>query len=373
MSDALASDVRRMEALARELGLDFYPVDFELAPASFMFEISVYGLPVRMPHWSFGVRYIHQLIRKFMGNSKTYEVMFPGNPGHAFLVESNSPAANTLVIAHVLGHADFAKNNQLFARFDKMSGGNIVEHAAAHAHRIEAAVREFGIARVEAVLDAALALEPNIDTERELYRQRYPARASASPPGRAEDKFQERFHDLPGAPAAPPAEPEPKRAVVPPYPEYDLLWFIAQYGQELEDWERDVFLAVREESFYFYPVFACQIMNEGWASYWHAPPAARSGVSAGGAVSVGDQAAFGRGQRVRIGRADRARGQSIPSGIPDVGEHHRKGGYRARTRDSARRGRFRIRAQLPRPRARRETGPVRIRGAAGRGNHGGKP
>ena len=27
---------------------------------------------------------------------------------------------------------------------------------------------------------------------------------------------------------------------------------------------------MREESFYFYPVFATQIMNEGWASYWHA-------------------------------------------------------------------------------------------------------
>src|SRR5690606_40618555 len=39
---------------------------------------------------------------------------------------------------------------------------------------------------------------------------------------------------------------------------------------EMEPWERDIFLAVREESFYFYPVFACQIMNEGWASYWHA-------------------------------------------------------------------------------------------------------
>jgi stage V sporulation protein R len=38
----------------------------------------------------------------------------------------------------------------------------------------------------------------------------------------------------------------------------------------MEPWERDIFLAVREESFYFYPVFACQIMNEGWASYWHA-------------------------------------------------------------------------------------------------------
>jgi len=49
-----------------------------------------------------------------------------------------------------------------------------------------------------------------------------------------------------------------------------LLWFIAQYASALQGWERDIFLAVREESFYFYPVFACQIMNEGWASYWHA-------------------------------------------------------------------------------------------------------
>src|SRR4249920_1810604 len=125
----LAQFADGLERQARLRGLDYYPVDFEIAPQSLMTEISVYGLPVRMPHWSFGVRYIHQLIRKFMGHSKTYEVMFPGNPGHAFLVESNSPAANTLVIAHVLGHADFAKNNQLFARFNNMTGGNIVEHA----------------------------------------------------------------------------------------------------------------------------------------------------------------------------------------------------------------------------------------------------
>ncbi len=69
---------------------------------------------------------------------------------------------------------------------------------------------------------------------------------------------------------APAATAEATRDAIPPQPEYDLLWFIAHYGPELEGWERDVFLAVREESFYFYPVFACQIMNEGWASYWHA-------------------------------------------------------------------------------------------------------
>ena len=66
-----------------ELGLDYYPVDFELVPASFMIEIAVYGLPVRMPHWSFGVRYIHQLVRQSMGHSRIFEVMFPGDPCHA--------------------------------------------------------------------------------------------------------------------------------------------------------------------------------------------------------------------------------------------------------------------------------------------------
>ncbi|HEX8013209.1 MAG TPA: SpoVR family protein, partial [Casimicrobiaceae bacterium] len=82
--------------------------------------------------------------------------------------------------------------------------------------------------------------------------------------------FQQRYRELPGETRPRRDEPGPRRADVPPHPEYDLLWFIAQYGPELDGWERDVFLAVREESFYFYPVFACQIMNEGWASYWHA-------------------------------------------------------------------------------------------------------
>ncbi len=270
MKDTLAADVGRIEALARGLGLDFYPVDFELAPSSLMLEISVYGLPVRMPHWSFGVRYIHQLIRQHMGHSKIFEVMFPGDPCRAYLVESNTRAENTLVIAHVLGHADFARNNQLFARFHEMTGGNIVERAAAHAHRIDAALREHGMSRVEAVLDAALALEPHIDAGQELHRVPYADRPAVPEPQAPDAEFRKRYEDLPGA-VVPPVQPKRTgRAPIPPRPEYDLLWFIARYGEELEEWERDIFLAVREESFYFYPVFACQIMNEGWASYWHA-------------------------------------------------------------------------------------------------------
>jgi stage V sporulation protein R len=261
----------QIEELAQRLGLDYYPVDFEMAPASLMTEIAVYGLPIRMPHWSFGVRYIHQLVRQSMGHSKIFEVMFPGDPCRAFLMDANSLAENTLVTAHVLGHADFAKHNQLFARFHEMAGGNIVEHAAAHAQRIQQAIQAVGLERVELVLDAALALESHVDVGGELHRSRYPEFVPEKAL-RKENNFQKRFGQLPGIAEKVPAgmNAGPLRAAVPPHPEYDLLWFIAQYAPELEQWERDIFLMVRAESLYFYPVFACQIMNEGWASYWHA-------------------------------------------------------------------------------------------------------
>jgi stage V sporulation protein R len=265
--------VERIESLAHRLGLDYYPVDFELAPQSLMTEIAVYGLPIRMPHWSFGVRYIHQLVRQSMGHSKIFEVMFPGDPCRAFLMDSNSLAENALVTAHVVGHADFSKNNQLFARFHEMAGGNIVEHAAAHASRIQQAIEAAGLERVEAVLDAALALESHVDVTGELHRTRYPEFVTEKAPAE-ESSFHKRWRGLPGE-STPEAAPggalrTPVRTRIPPHPEYDLLWFVANYAPELEQWERDIFLAVRAESLYFYPVFACQIMNEGWASYWHA-------------------------------------------------------------------------------------------------------
>lgn len=270
MSEALVEYGGRIESLAHALGLDYHPVDFELVPNNFMTEVAIYGLPIRMPHWSFGVRYIHQLIRQSMGNSRIFEVMFPGNPCHGYLVNSNTLAENTLVTAHVLGHADFAKNNHLFARFFDMSGTNIVEHAAAQAHRIEEAVRNHGQQRVEAMLDAALALEPHVDVNQELHRSLYPRYTQAAKKPLRDDPFGDRFRNLPGEDALPEESHERRNAPVPPYRESDLLWFIAQYGPEMEDWERDIFLAVRHESFYFYPVFACNIMNEGWATYWHA-------------------------------------------------------------------------------------------------------
>ena len=231
----------RVEKLAAELGLNYNPVDFEAVPQSFMMEISVYGLPVRMPHWSFGVRYIYQLIQHRMGNSRLFEVVFPGNPGHAYLAQNNSLAENVLVTAHVLGHADFSNNNLLFKHSQKQVSEHIVEHAANHARQIARAIDEYGMQRVEVVLDAALALEQYIDLNQSLRRQRYPEYVPQKSAQR-DDGFSKRFAALD------PDKPDDgkgsirKRAPIPPHLERDLLWFVANYAPELE----------------------------GWASYWHA-------------------------------------------------------------------------------------------------------
>jgi len=268
MAETLEKIGMQLEALAQEMGLDYYPVHFEEVPASFMMEIAVYGLPVRMPHWSFGVRYIYQLVQHKMGNSRLFEVVFPGNPGRAYLANANNLPENTLVIAHVLGHADFSKNNELFARSQGEIGYRIVEQAAAHAQRIAAAIEEHGQERVEGVLDAALALEAHVDTFKHVRRDIYSDCEVAAP--RDYDTFRGRFHALPGEDGSLSAKSDAGRFGAPANSEQDLLWFIAKYAPDLEGWERDIFLAVREESYYFYPVFACQIMNEGWACHWHA-------------------------------------------------------------------------------------------------------
>ncbi len=268
MNRRWSDHVPHIEELARKLGLDWNPVIFEAVPDSFMTEIAVYGLPVRMPHWSFGARYIYQLLQRHMGYSRLFEVVFPGNPGRAYLASSNGLADNVLVTAHVLGHADFSKNNLLFRRCQEQGSAQIIEHAASHARQIERDIESHGFNAVEQVLDAALSLEQYIDLDQPLRRQPFPEYQPDAPLP-VEDAFRARFATLDARGEAL-AQPRKIRAPLPPHPERDLLWFIATYGPEMESWERDIFLAVRDESFYFYPVFATQIMNEGWASYWHA-------------------------------------------------------------------------------------------------------
>jgi stage V sporulation protein R len=251
--------VEELETLARSQGLDFFPVSFEVVPQDVMTEIASYGLPTRARHWSYGKVYQHQHLYGTMGLSKIYEIVLNSDPGLAFLLETNPEIANLLVAAHVFGHVDFFKNN---LNFDG-SNRRMVNDAVAHALRIDAYIERYGLETVEHLMDIGFALDRHLDPHLGLQRQPYPA-------ARMVEKIHPTrpYDDLFAAPTRS-VTYELEGGKLPPHPEYDLLWFLATYSK-LEEWQRDVLQIIREESYYFYPQFNTKIMNEGWASYWHA-------------------------------------------------------------------------------------------------------
>ena len=52
-------------------------------------------------------------------------------------------------------------------------------------------------------------------------------------------------------------------------PQENLLYFIEKYAPLLEPWQREMVRIVRKIAQYFYPQRQTQVMNEGWATFWH--------------------------------------------------------------------------------------------------------
>ncbi len=257
MFEARVADI---EALAREQGLDFFPTSFEVVPQDIMTEIAAYGLPTRARHWSYGKVYQSQRLYGTMGLSKIYEIVLNNDPSMAFLLDTNPDIANLLVAAHVLGHVDFFKNNVMFAKTNR----NMINDAVAHALRIDNYIERYGLETVEHFMDVGFALDRHIDPHLGLDRHPYPERRVVEKEHRAQP-YDDLFHNE--TPPSVTYEVEGDR--FPPHSEGDLLWFLSTYAR-LEPWQRDVLQIIREESYYFHPQFLTKIMNEGWASYWHA-------------------------------------------------------------------------------------------------------
>ena len=246
-------------------------MQFEEVPSSFMMEIAVYGLPVRMPHWSFGVRYIYQLVQHRMGHSRLFEVVFPGNPGRAYLAGNNSLQENTLVTG-ARARPRRLREEQLAVQAQPGAGRLSHRRAGGRATRARSARPSSSTARRESSRCSTRRSRSRRTSIRSRACAASAIRSTSTVRGAPhESGFQKRFDNLPGDEPRPPMRRSSARARrFRRRPSATCLWLIAEYAPELEEWERDIFRAVREESFYFYPVFACQIMNEGWASYWHA-------------------------------------------------------------------------------------------------------
>jgi len=262
---ALDRAIDEITEIAQGFGLDFYPMRYEICPADIIYTFGAYGMPTRFSHWSFGKQFHKMKLHYDLGLSKIYELVINSNPCYAFLLDSNSLIQNKLIVAHVLAHCDFFKNNVRFQNTKR----DMVESMASTAERIRRYEIEYGKKEVEEFLDAVLAIEEHIDPS--LLRNSLSWNLEEEEEMETEEKPSTPYDDLWGLDEKEKKKPvvKRKRKKFPPQPEKDLLLFIIQYSRELSEWQRDIMTMIREEMLYFWPQLETKIMNEGWASYWH--------------------------------------------------------------------------------------------------------
>ena len=256
---------------AERFGLDTYPNQLEVITAEQMMDAyASVGMPVNYRHWSYGKEFIStekNYRRGHMGLA--YEIVINSNPCISYLMEENTMAMQALVIAHAAyGHNGFFKGNYLFRMWTDAS--SIIDYLVYAKNYVHECEERHGLDAVEETLDSCHALmNHGVD------RYRRPSKLSlAQERERREDReryAQQQINDiwrtLPTKPEKTVEESQTKR--YPEEPQENLLYFIEKNAPLLEPWQREIVRIVRKVAQYFYPQRQTQVMNEGWATFWH--------------------------------------------------------------------------------------------------------
>ncbi|WP_151447827.1 SpoVR family protein [Lacisediminimonas profundi] len=261
-------EIRRVAA---GFGLDTYPNQLEIITAEQMMDAyASIGLPVSYNHWSFGKHFLQtekSYRRGQMGLA--YEIVINSNPCIAYLMEENSLMMQALVIAHAAyGHNSFFKGNYLFRTWTDAEA--IVDYMLFAKNYIAECERRHGVDAVEQLLDSCHALQ-NYGVDRYKRPNRISMQEENERQRDREQYLQSQVNDLwrtiPRREQASAAPSGPRR--FPAEPQENLLYFIEKSAPLLEPWEREIVRIVRKISQYFYPQRQTQVMNEGWATFWH--------------------------------------------------------------------------------------------------------
>jgi len=258
-----------IERVAKFYQLDYYPNQIEIITAEQMMDAySSVGMPLGYNHWSYGKKFIQteqNYKRGFMGLA--YEIVINSNPCIAYLMEENTITMQALVMAHACyGHNSFFKNNYLFKTWTDAS--SIIDYLVFAKKYISDCEEKYGLNEVEDILDSCHALmnygvdrykrpqkismdeEQRRQKDRENYLQSQVNQLWKTIPNKEQQTVAEERHF--------PAEPQE-----------NILYFIEKNAPLLKPWQREIVRIVRKISQYFYPQKQTQVMNEGWATFWH--------------------------------------------------------------------------------------------------------
>jgi stage V sporulation protein R len=269
----LESYHRKIEQYARDYGLDFYETIFETLDFDEMNMVASYGgFPNRYPHWTFGMEYERLHKSYAYGLHKIYEMVINNDPCYAYLLECNHMVDQKLVMAHVYGHCDFFKNNVWFSKTNR----KMMDAMANHATRIRKHIDKWGADAVEAFLDLCLSINDLIDQHAPFIERRSKPNGHGEEPAVvrkiSSSAYMDGFinpQDFIDRERQKLETERQRRRRIPEEPQKDILLFLLEHAP-LEDWQRDILWMIREEAYYFAPQAQTKIMNEGWATYWHA-------------------------------------------------------------------------------------------------------
>jgi spore cortex formation protein SpoVR/YcgB (stage V sporulation) len=258
-------------ALAEEFKLDTYPNQIELITAEQMLDAyASIGMPIGYSHWSFGKHFIRneqQYRRGHMGLA--YEIVINSNPCIAYLMEENTMMMQALVIAHAcFGHNSFFKGNYLFQTWTDAEA--IIDYLVFARRYISECEERYGIEEVENLLDSCHALQ-NHGVDRYKRPNPMSMREEKDRLKEREAYLQSQVNDL-WHKTVPQKEVESEADTqenFPAEPQENILYFIEKNAPLLESWQREVVRIVRKIGQYFYPQRQTQVMNEGWACFWH--------------------------------------------------------------------------------------------------------
>jgi spore cortex formation protein SpoVR/YcgB (stage V sporulation) len=260
---------QQIKRVAKHYRLDTYPNQIEVITAEQMMDAySSVGMPINYHHWSFGKKFIQTEQNYKHGQmGLAYEIVINSSPCIAYLMEENTVTMQALVMAHACyGHNSFFKGNYLFKTWTDAS--SIIDYLLFAKNYITDCEEKHGVEEVESLLDSCHALM-NYGVDRYKRPEKISIAEETHRQQEREAYLQSQVNELWRTVPKTESIAEKETVRFPSEPQENILYFIEKHAPLLESWQREVVRIVRKISQYFYPQKQTQVMNEGWATFWH--------------------------------------------------------------------------------------------------------
>ncbi|REL26363.1 SpoVR family protein [Thalassotalea euphylliae] len=255
--------------VAEHYRLDTYPNQIEVITAEQMMDAyASVGMPIGYNHWTFGKKFI-QTERTYKRGQMglAYEIVINSDPCISYLMEENTMTMQALVMAHACyGHNSFFKGNYLFKSWTDAS--SIIDYLLFAKNYVAKCEHKYGIDEVEATLDACHALM-NHGVDRYKRPQKISLDEELKRQEEREAYLQSQVNALWRTLPTQSEAKQNRKKRFPSEPQENILYFIEKNAPLLKPWQREIVRIVRKISQYFYPQKQTQVMNEGWACFWH--------------------------------------------------------------------------------------------------------